>query len=390
MRFEFAAPARILFGQGTIAEAGPAAATMLDAQSRGRRAFVVAGRDGSRLAPLAASLDAAHLAYDRFALAGEPRFEDLRAALAQARAADCGIVIGFGGGSALDLAKALAALLANPGDPLDYAEVIGGGKALSLPSYPCIAIPTTAGTGAEVTRNAVLCSSEHNVKVSLRSPTMLPSLAIVDPEQSYAMPPRITAQTGMDALAQLLEPLVCSVSNPLVDALCREALPRVARSLVRAYRDGGDVSAREDMAYASLSGGLALANARLGAVHGFAGPLGGAYPIPHGAACAALLAPVAAVNVAALRARAPESPALARYAEAASMLRGGAPSRPEDAADALRELAASLGISGLGSYGLHKGDFSVIVQKAAAASSMKGNPLALLPDELLAILDAAL
>ena len=211
-------------------------------------------------------------------------------------------------GSALDLAKAVAALLANPGDPLDYAEVIGGGKALSEPSYPCIAIPTTAGTGSEATRNAVLASPENGVKASLRSPTMLPRLAIVDPELSYGLPPRITAETGMDALAQLLEPLVCSGPNPLVDAICREALPRAIESLPRAYRDGSDEDARESMAYASLCGGMALANARLGAVHGFASPLGGAFPIPHGAACAVLLAPVAAANVAALRAREPAAP----------------------------------------------------------------------------------
>lgn len=387
MKFEFAAPGRILFGNGAVAEAGRAAASL----ARRARALVVTGADPSRAASLLASLDEARVAREAFAIGREPRFEDARLALELARSAGCNLVIGFGGGSAIDLAKAVAALLGNPGDPLDYAEVIGGGKALSEPSFPCIAIPTTAGTGSEATRNAVLASSERAVKVSLRSPTMLPRLAIVDPELSYGLPPRVTAETGMDALAQLLEPLVCSAPSLLVDAICREALPRAASALPRAYRNGRDAAAREDMAFASLSGGMALANARLGAVHGIAGPLGGAFPIPHGAACAALLAPVAAANVAALRAREPDSPALARYAEAAAMLLGGkSEARPEDAGPALARLALELRIRGLASFGLRREDFPDLIRKAEAASSMRGNPIVLTPAELEGILEAAL
>lgn len=383
MKFEFSAPGRIVFGPGSVREVGSAAV------SAGPRALVITGAH-SRAAPLFNSLEAAGIAWDTFAIGREPRFEDARAAIGLARASGCAVVIGFGGGSALDLAKAVAALLANPGDPLDYAEVIGGGKALSEPSYPCIAIPTTAGTGSEATRNAVLASPENGVKASLRSPTMLPRLAIVDPELSYGLPPRITAETGMDALAQLLEPLVCSGPNPLVDAICREALPRAIESLPRAYRDGSDEDAREAMAYASLCGGMALANARLGAVHGLASPLGGAFPIPHGAACAALLAPVAAANVAALRARDPRNPALARYGEVAFMLTGDTAARPEDAAPALGRLAAELGIRGLGSFGIGETDLPGIARRAESASSMRGNPILLLTEELDSILKAAL
>ena len=391
MKFEFAAPGRVLFGPGTVAEAGPAAAALTAA---GARVLVVTGGHPSRAAALFSSLDAAGLAHESFAMGKEPSFADAGAALEIARASSCTMVIAFGGGSAIDLAKAVAALLANPGDPLDYAEVIGGGKALVQPSFPCIAIPTTAGTGSEATRNAVLSSPDHGVKVSLRSPTMLPRLAIVDPELTYGLPASVTAETGMDALAQLLEPFVCCAPNPLVDAICREALPRLARALPRAWRDGGDAAARSDMALASLSGGMALANARLGAVHGLAGPLGGALPVPHGAACAALLAPVASANVAALRARDPESPVLARYAEAAACLRGsraGGPAlRPEDVGPELGRLAAELGVRGLASFGLRKEDFPGFVRKAQAASSMRGNPLVLTADELVAILEAAL
>jgi alcohol dehydrogenase class IV len=386
MKFEFAAPARVLFGPGSLSELGGAAALL----APGSVALVVTGRDSSRAAPVFAALDKAGLAYKNYSIGGEPRFEDARAALALARAAACGLVIGFGGGSALDLAKAVAALLANPGDPLDYAEVIGAGKALSQPSYPCIAIPTTAGTGSEATRNAVLASSDKGVKVSLRSPTMLPRLAIVDPELCRGLPPRVTAETGMDALTQLLEPLTCVSPNPFVDSLCRGALPRIVSALPRAYRDGGDMAAREDMSYASLCGGMALANARLGAVHGIAGPLGGAFPIPHGAACAALLAPVTAANVAALRSREPGNPALARYGEAASILSGGGSSRPEDLGPVLTDLARSLGIRGLAAFGLGRDAFPDLARKAAAASSMRGNPIVLEGEEILAILEAAL
>jgi alcohol dehydrogenase class IV len=391
VNFEFAAPGRVIFGRGRVAVAAEIARD-LARLSGGARAgvLVVTGADPSRAAGLVASLERAGLAVERYSVAREPRFEDAREATARARAAGCSAVVGFGGGAALDLAKAAAALLANPGDPMDYAEVIGGGRALSEPSLPCVAIPTTAGTGSEATRNAVLTSVERRVKVSLRSPTMLPTVAVVDPELTFCLPPEATARTGMDALAQLLEPFVCSAPNPFVDALCREALPLAGRALPAAYADGSDAEAREGMAYASLSGGLALANARLGAVHGIAGPLGGAFPVPHGAACAALLAPVAAANVRALRERDPGAPALARYAEAAAMLGGGEDAAPEDASRLLAGLAARLGVAPLASFGVRRGDLPELARKAMLAGSMRGNPVALTHDEIAAILEAAL
>jgi alcohol dehydrogenase class IV len=408
--FEFAAPGRILFGRGRVAEAGAiakalacgagaiakalargafAAARAPACEGGGARALVVTGSDAERAAPLIASLETAGLSVERYAVRGEPSFEDAGEATALARSERCSVIVGFGGGSALDLAKAVAALLANPGDPFDYAEVIGGGKALSEPSYPCIAIPTTAGTGSEATRNAVLSSAEHRVKVSLRSATMLPAAAIIDPELTFGLPPGLTAQTGMDALAQLLESFVCSSPNPLVDAICREALPLAARSLPAAFEDGSDAAAREGMCFAGLSGGLALANARLGAVHGIAGPLGGAFPVPHGAACAALMAPVAAANVRALRVRGPGLLALERYAEAAAMLGGGPGAAPEDLPRLLAELASRLGIGGLARFGVTSEDFPEIAKKAAASSSMRGNPIVLAFEEILEVLEKA-
>src|SRR5208282_5705063 len=228
----------------------------------------------------------------------------------------------FGGGSAIDAAKAIAAMLTNKGELLDYVEIIGRGKPLTQPSAPFIAVPTTAGTGSEVTRNAVLASPEHRVKVSLRSPLMLPRVAVVDPELTYALPPAITASTGLDALTQLIEPFVCARANPMVDALCIEGIRRAARSLREVVHQNPGKSAREDMALASLFGGIALANAGLGAVHGFAGPMGGMFAAPHGALCAALLPGVMAANVAALRRRQPGGEGLRRYDEIARLLTG--------------------------------------------------------------------
>jgi alcohol dehydrogenase class IV len=233
-------------------------------------------------------------------------------------------VIGLGGGSVLDAAKAIAALMTNGGHPLDYLEVVGRGQALRVPAAAMIAIPTTAGTGTEVTRNAVLGSPEHHVKVSLRSPLMLPRLALVDPELTYDLPPALTASTGLDALTQLLEPFVSHQGNPMTDALCREGLRRAAQALPRVFANGQDRAAREDMALASLFGGLALANAKLGAVHGLAAPIGGMFPAPHGAVCAALLPHVMAINVRALRDRQPDAEALRRYDQAAQLLTGNA------------------------------------------------------------------
>jgi alcohol dehydrogenase class IV len=279
--------------------------------------------------------------------------------------------------------------MTNEGDPLDYLEVIGKGQPLRQPPTPYIAIPTTAGTGAEVTRNAVLASPEHRVKVSLRSPWMLPRLALVDPELTHSMPPAITATTGMDALTQCIEPYLSVQANPLTDALCREGIQRAARSLRRAYEQGDDPAAREDMALASLFGGLALANAKLGAVHGFAGPLGGMFDAPHGAICARLLSFVMEANLKALRQREPDSPILPRFDEVARLLTGHPEATADDGVKWLHDLSAALHIPPLADYGVTTADFEALIEKAGRSSSMKGNPIPLTPDELRAILAQA-
>jgi alcohol dehydrogenase class IV len=308
----------------------------------------------------------------------------------RAREAGCDVIVAIGGGSVVDTGKTIAALIGNGGDPLDYLEVIGAGKEITKPSIPFVAVPTTAGTGSEVTRNAVLAAEGHRVKVSLRSPLMLPRVALVDPVLTHTMPPAVTASTGLDALTQVIEPFVSSKRNPLTDGICREGMGRAARSLRRAYQRGDDAEARRDMALASLFGGLALANAALGAVHGFAAPAGGMFSAPHGALCARLLPFVMERNVAALRARSPNSPVLPRFDEVARILTGRPDASAEDGIAWVMGICDELAVPHLSAHGLVEAHFDTLVDKAAAASSMKGNPIELTRDELLEIVQRAL
>jgi alcohol dehydrogenase class IV len=384
MAFEFATATEIVFGRGKLSE--------LSARLRGfgERALVVSGANPARSARVVELCASEHVETELFAVSGEPSIELVRAGVAKGRAFGASFVVGIGGGSVVDAAKAIAVLLTNPGDPLDYVEVIGAGKKLASPGLACVAIPTTSGTGSEVTKNAVLASGEHRVKVSLRSPYLLPKLALVDSELTHTVPRAVTAATGLDALTQVLEPYVSRASNPLVDSLCVEGMRRGARSLRRAFHDGSDAGAREDMALTSLFGGLALANAKLGAVHGFAAPLGGMFDAPHGVICARLLPLVMAENVRALRARAPEHPALGRYETVARVLTGEPGARIEDGVRWAAELVAELEIPRLSSYGMGESDVAAVVARAKVASSMKGNPVDLEEPELASILEQAL
>jgi alcohol dehydrogenase class IV len=377
MSFDFATAARIRFGPGAVREVAPAARLM------GTHALVVTGRDMRPAAALVAELHAVSVAATPFSIAGEPTIERVDEGIATARRAGCDLVIASGGGSAIDAGKAIAAIVANSGEILDYLEVVGRGRPLEKPSLPLIAIPTTAGTGSEVTRNAVLASPGHGVKASLRGAGMLPRMAVVDPELTLTLPPAVTASTGLDALTQLVEPFVTPRANEMTDLYCREGMARVARSLERAYTHGNNLAARTDMALASLFGGLALANAGLGAVHGLAAPLGGAYPAPHGAVCAALLPHVVDVNLRALRLRAPSSPALARYSEIARIF------GCDNLAARLAELCQALNVAPLATFGVPREAFPRIAAQAARASSMKANPVELGEAELVEILERA-
>lgn len=383
MRFDFVTAAKIIFGAGALGELGTAISPF------GQRALVVTGRNPDRAAPVVDILKTQDVASHVFPTSGEPSVELVREGVRRASSANCDMVIGFGGGSALDTAKAIAALLTNPGDPLDYLEVIGRGQPIKHHSAPFIAIPTTAGTGSEVTSNAVLFSPEHRVKVSLRSPLMLARVALVDSHLTHSSPSDVTAQSGLDALTQVIEPFVSNKANPITDALCQDGIRRASWALRRAYENPDDAEARENMALVSLYGGLALSNAKLGAVHGFAGPFGGMFDAPHGGICARLLPFVMAANIRALRERQPESDYLRRYATVASLLTDNDHARPEDGVLWVRHLADSLGVPGLTTYGLTESDYPLLIEKAALASSMQGNPLKLTPAEMLEILRAA-
>lgn len=384
MRFEFATATRVLFGPGTFREVAPLAKEL------GSCALIVTGRSGERAQPLVDSLKAAGLRCASFAIAGEPTIEHVVAGVEAARRFGCDFVIAFGGGSAIDGAKAIAAMLTNPGELLDYLEVVGRGKPIPQAPAPWVAIPTTAGTGAEVTRNAVLASPFHKVKASLRSPLMLARAAVVDPELTLQLPLSVTASTGLDALTQLIEPYVCVRANPLTDGLCVEGMKRAARSLRRAFENGADAAAREDLSLASLFSGMTLANAGLGAVHGFAAPIGGMFPAPHGAVCAALLPVVMEVNLRALCQRTPQAEALGRYDEVARLLTGRPQAGAEDGVQWVCELCAALSIPPLRAYGVTLEHVPVVCEKAAAASSMKANPIPLTNEELREILQRSI
>jgi alcohol dehydrogenase class IV len=375
--FEFSTAGRILAGPGRAAELPEVLAGL------GSRVLVCTGADPPRHAALLAGLG---MPAAWFAVATEPTVELARAGAIAAREHGADVVAAIGGGSVIDTGKAVAMLLGNGGDPLDYLEVVGSGRKITKPSVPFVAVPTTAGTGAEVTANAVLAAPEHGLKASLRSPLMIPAVALIDPGLTVSCPPRVTAASGMDALTQCLEPYVSVRATPLTDGVAREGLRRAAAGLRAAFADGSDLAARTDMAMCSLLGGMALANAKLGAVHGLAGVIGGTAAVPHGVACAALLAPATEANVRVLRSAPDGQDALDRYTEIAGILTGNRAAAVEDGIAWIRDTVGLLEIPRLGAFGLSTQDVDDVAAKAATSSSMQGNPVVLGGDDLRAIL----
>jgi alcohol dehydrogenase class IV len=390
--FELSSPARIVFGRGRLREIGGLVSQF------GRRALLVtnADRSGERglLERLRRWTDAASVAIRPFPLRGEPEIADIDRALEQARREGCDSVIGLGGGSAIDAAKAVAGLLSNGGGCLDYMEVIGDGRAIREPAAPWIAVPTTAGTGAEVTRNAVIGSREHRYKASIRSPLLLPRVALVDPELGVGVSREVTARAGMDALTQCIESYTSMGANPLTDALALEGVSCCRRSLRRAWENGRDLDAREEMALAALFSGITLSSAGLGAVHGLAAPLGARHAAAHGTVCAVLLPHVMQANIEELRATDPDHPVLLRYARLGRVLLGGLEGPEDDAAEVgvaqVRRLVLDLGLPGLSRFGVDETALPPLVEMARKASSMKFNPVELAPERLESILRAAL
>ena len=384
VRFDLAVPVDIRFGAGRVSEV-PEVFARLGAS----RVLVVTGRTTSRADTLRSELRETGISSIVFGVATEPSIERVRAAVSLVAESGCDAVLGFGGGSALDVAKAVAVLALSGTDPTDHLEVIGAGHPIERPGLPCVAVPTTAGTGSEVTRNSVL--SGGGVKASLRSPLILPKVALVDPELLVGVPKPTIAASGMDALSQLIEPLLSKRANPFSDALARDGIRRSARSLRRGYEEGMEESGvREDLALASLFSGMCLANSGLGAVHGLAAAAGARLSAPHGAVCAAVLAAVMDVNLRALRERAREDPALPRMTEVATLLTGLPEATPEDAIAWLQELTTALSIPGLASYGLNQDEIAPMVAAAQEASSMRGNPIELRDEEVTEIITRSL
>jgi alcohol dehydrogenase class IV len=386
MKFEFATAGRILFGCGSSQQL-PALA-----QGLGSSALLVLGRSSRRGDAIASELSAAGVRCVLFNVGGEPSTHLVNQASALARGQECDLVIAVGGGSVLDTGKAVAVMRTHPGDVLDYLEVVGGGKPLLRPGVPFIAVPTTAGTGTEATRNAVLDVPEHRVKASLRSHYLLARLAVIDPELTCSLPAEVTAYCGVDALTQLIEPFVSNAANPLTDGVCREGLRLAARSLAAAYRDGSDRQARQEMCAAALLSGIALANAKLGAVHGLASVLGGFTGHPHGAICARLLPIVMEANIRALQEQSSSdgSGALDRYVEVARILTGNPAADAWEGLEWVRALCAELRIPPLRQAGLTAAQSSTIIPAAQRASSMQGNPVRLSDTKLLEILEEAI
>lgn len=415
--FDFFSPTRIAFGRGRLAELGAVAAAL------GRHALLVTGRSSARAAGLLDEvcrlLAAAGVGATPFAVAGEPEVETVDRAAGAARAEGCDLVIAVGGGSCLDAAKAAALLAANGGSALDYLEVIGRGMRPQRPGLPLVAVPTTAGTGAEATRNAVLGHAPSRRKASLRHEFLLPRVALVDPALTDGLPPAVTAASGLDALTQLLEAYLSRGANPLTDALALDGLRRAARALPAASgltppgRAGAPApgtpslrAARDDMALAALESGLCLGGAGLGVIHGISGPLGGRFPVPHGFACAALLPHAFAANARALLAAgAGSAPASAGSPAGSAAVRKlvplaralGVPVEGDDPRAAaegvtafLHDLVRRLAVPRLGAFGVTRESLGEIAWEALASSSTRYNPAPLTAADLEAILAAAL
>ena len=359
MTFDFFNVPRIVFGRGAITrlpEFVPASA----------RVFLMYN---GRKPDLACA--------ESFHQKGEPTVGDVDRAMELARGAKADFVIAVGGGSAIDAAKAVAGLLANGGVATDYMEVVGKGQRITKPAVPWIAIPTTAGTGAEVTRNAVVGWPEKKFKASIRSELLMARVALIDPDLHVPVPPDVTARSGADALCQCIEAYTSTGANAMTDAVAADGIRFAAANLKRSFEHGDDVDAREGMAYAALCGGIALTNAGLGAVHGFAAPLGANFPVPHGTVCGLLLPHVIRAN------RRHGNDAVKRKYERVDDLLGG------DAAAVCESIVRDLELPPLSTFGLTEADVGPMVGLAKKASSMRYNPVALDAQVLSEILLAA-
>jgi len=382
MNIDFSTANRIIFGAGELLTLRK----IIDGKY-GKRVLIIKGRKYPNPGTLFSICEDAKVKWTYFNVEQEPDIETINQAVRLGREKECEFVIGFGGGSVIDTGKAAAALLNNQGSLLDYLEVVGKGKPLKNPSKPYIAIPTTAGTGSEVTRNAVILVPDKKAKVSMRNAYLLPEVAIVDPELTYGIPRTITGVTGMDAFTQVIEPYVSRYSNSLVDIFCEDAIKKSASYLLRGWKDGSDYEARDNISWVSLMGGLALANAKLGAAHGLAGPIGGMFSAPHGAICAALLPSVMLVNAEALSIRGSHLEKLSRFKDIARWVTGKENANINEGIEWIASLCENMRIPRLSELGIKKEHFPTIIQKSKKSSSMRGNPIQLTGQEIEKILE---
>ncbi len=361
----------------------------------GDRVLLVTGQrsftDSPHWLALLAALEKAGIGWEQTRVSDEPSPQLVDEAVQQFHDAGIKVVAGIGGGSVLDAAKAIAGLLPGGDSVMDYLEGVGPEKPYHGPATPFIAVPTTAGTGSEATKNAVLSARGPNgFKKSFRHDLLVPEYALLDPDLLASCPQPQIAANAMDALTQLLESYVSSKANPFTDALAESGLKAVREGLFAWYEGGEKVAAgREHMAYAALLSGVCLAQTGLGSVHGLASPLGAFFPIPHGVVCGTLVGAATRVNLAALRERELTNPARRKYARAGDILYGRHYPSPEESHAALLALlddwTERLALPRFGAYGIQESDFAHIVAHSRGGS-MKSNPLVLSDAEIADVL----
>lgn len=378
---------RIVFGSGVLAQLPAHIAEY------GRKALLLTGArsftQSAQWASLRTALDKAGVAYEQVQISGEPSPQRVDEVVAAQHAQGVELVVAIGGGSVLDAGKAIAGLLPSGDSVLDYLEDVGKGLTYTGPALPFIAVPTSAGTGSEATKNAVLSvQGEGGYKKSFRHDSLVARLALIDPNLLRSCPPELMAAQGMDAITQLLESYVSVRANPFTDALAWSGLQAAAGGFFAALEGGESEAAgqgRAAMAYAALLSGITLAQVGLGSVHGLAQPLGSLFAIPHGVACGTTLAAATAVNIRALQERAPDSPALHKYAQVGRLLATDTCLGDELAVGRLLEVLAQwterLSLPRLSRFGISEADLPAIVANSRG-NSMKTNPVVLSDEEV--------
>ncbi|WGW01519.1 iron-containing alcohol dehydrogenase [Vibrio sp. YMD68] len=377
--FQFMTSTRIIFGEGALQS------SLSVLNQYGYSVLLVTGKDQSRSDILISYLKAQNMRYQHVSILGEPNITMVEETSVVGRKFKPDMVVSIGGGSVIDMGKALAAIIPNQGDVYDYVEVVGRSVPLKTKPLPFIAIPTTASSGSEVTRNAVLRSGQDKVKVSLRSPDMLADVAIVDPTLTYGTDVHTSARGAMDAFTHLMEAYVCGDPNPLTDMVCEEGLRKLSHSVIAACRRD-DYTARADLSFAAMLGGMAMTNAKLGAAHGLAAALGGKLNAPHSVITSRLAPYVMKENIEAAK-DAGRKDVLKRYIRLAQLVTGRTNVHVEDGVLWVQMMLDKLELPVLSEYGVCSTSFDKVAEDALMSVAIKGNPLPLTKERLVYILD---